>query len=177
MGNDLEQYQRRDSLRFLGVGPDRGRDTAEDCEEKVLVINNEYLGLKHILATYISIAHRVGIRENRPRPIIVKFMSRKHKTQVIQKRRLLNGNGRGIAEDLTPTNMKRLKSVQQHQELKNSWTKEGMIRALLQNGKIVKITEGNLKIIDETATGNAPVLDIEMSEVLAPPDNAERRTR
>ena len=104
-------------------------------------------------------------------------MSRKHKTQVIQKRRLLNGNGRGIAEDLTPTNMKRLKSVQQHQELKNSWTKEGMIRALLQNGKIVKITEGNLKIIDETATGNAPVLDIEMSEVLAPPDNAERRTR
>ena len=86
LGNDLEQYQRRDNLRFLGVGPDRGRDTTEDCEEKVLAIINEYLGLKHILATYISIAHRVGIRENRPRPIIVKFMSRKHKTQVIQKR-------------------------------------------------------------------------------------------
>ena len=49
--------------------------------------------------------------------------------------------------------------------------------ALLQNGKIVKITERNLKIIDETATGNVPILDIEMSEVLAPPDNAERRTR
>ena len=73
--------------------------------------------------------------------------------------------------------MKRLKSVQQHPEVKNSWTKEGMIHALLQNGKIVKITEGNLKIIDEAATGNAPVLDIEMSEVLAPLDNAERRTR
>ena len=74
--------------------------------------------------------------------------------------------------------------------MKNSWTKEGMIHALLQNGKIVKITEGNLKNgkivkitegnlknIDEIATGNVPVLDIEMSEVLAPPDNAERRTR
>ena len=48
---------------------------------------------------------------------------------------------------------------------------------MLQNGKIVNITEGNLKIIDEAATGNVPVLDIEMSEVLAPPDNAERRTR
>ena len=175
--NDLEQYQRRDSLRFLGVGPDRGRETTKDCEEKVLAIINEDLGLNHILATDISIAHRVGMRENRPRPIIVKYLSRKHKTQVIQKRGLLKWSGRGIVEDLTPTNMKRLKSVQQHPEVKNSWTKEGMIHALLQNGKIVKITEGNLKIIDEAATGNAPVLDIEMSEVLAPLANAERRTR
>ena len=55
--------------------------------------------------------------------------------------------------------MKRLKSVQLHPEVKNSWTKEGMIHALVQNGKIVKITEGNLKIIDEAATGKAPVLD------------------
>ena len=177
LGNDLEQYQRRDSLRFLGVGPDRGRETTKDCEEKVLATIKEDLGLNHILATDISTAHRVGVRENRPRPIIVKFLSRKHKTQVIQKRRLLNGSGRGIVEDLTPTNMKRLKSLQQHPEVKNSWTKEGMIHALLQNGKIVKITEGNLKIIDEAATGNLPILDIEISEVLAPPDNAERLTR
>ena len=175
--NDLEQYQRRDSLRFLGVGPDRGRETTKECEEKVLAIINEDLGLNHILATDISIAHRVGMRQNRPRPIIVKFLSWKHKTQVIQKRRLLKGSGRGIVEDITSTNMKRLKSVQQHPEVKNSCTKEGMIHALLQNGKIVKITEGNLKIIDEAATGNAPVLDIEMSEVLAPLANAESRTR
>ena len=78
--HDLQQYQRRDSLRFLGVGPDKGRDTTKDCEEKVLAIINEDLGLNHILATDISIAHRVGMRENRPRPIIVKFLSRKHKT-------------------------------------------------------------------------------------------------
>ena len=159
------------------MGPDRGRDTTKDREEKVLAIINEDLGLNHILATDISIAHRVGMRENRPRPIIVKFLSRKHKTQVIQKRRLLKRSGRGLVDDLTPTNRKRLKSVQQHPEVKNLWTKEGMIHALLQNGKIVKITEGNLKIIDKATTGNAPVLDIEMSEVLAPPDNAERRTR
>ena len=158
-------------------GTRRGRETTKDCEEKVLAIINEDLGLNHIFATDISIAHRVGMRENRPRPIIVKFLSRKHKTQVIQKRGLLKWSGRGIVEDLTPANMKRLKSVQQHPEVKNSWTKEGMIHALLQNGKIVKITEGNLKIIDEAATGNAPVLDTEMSEVLAPLANAERLTR
>ena len=34
-----------------------------------------------------------------------------------------------------------------------------------------------MKIIDDVATSNVPVLDIEISEVLAPPDNADRRTR
>ncbi len=173
--NDLEQYQRRDSLRFLGVGPDGGRETADDCEEKVLAIINDELGLNHILSADISIAHRIGVRFIKPRPILVKFLSRKHKTQVMQKRRLLKGSGRGIVEDLTPINMKRLKSVQQHPKVKNSWTKEGTIHAVLHNGKIVKVTEGNLKIIDDAAVGSAPVLEIEMSEVLAPPDNVERR--
>ena len=65
------------------------------------------------------------------------------------------------------------KSMQQHPEVDQ--TKDGTIHASLQNGKITK--QGNLKTIDEAATGNAPVLDIEMSEVLAPPDNAERRIR
>ena len=87
LGNDLEQYQRRDSLRFLGVGPDRGRETTKDCEEKVLAIIKEDLALNHILATDISIAHRVGVRENRPRPIIVKFLSRKHKTTEGERKR------------------------------------------------------------------------------------------
>ena len=80
--NDLEQLQRRDSLRFLGEGPDRGRETADDCEEKILAIINDDLGLNHILSA----------------------------------------------------------------------------------------------IMDDAAAGSAPVLDIEMSEVLAPPDNVERRS-
>ena len=73
----------------------------------------------------------------------MKFLSVKHQTQAIEKRRLLKGSGRGVIEDLTPTNMKRLKSVQQHAEVNNSWTKEGTIQALLQKEKIVKVTEGN----------------------------------
>ena len=47
--------------------------------------------------------------------------------------------------------------------MQNSWTKEGKIHALLHNGKTVKITEGNLKIVEDAAAGSAPVLDIEMS--------------
>ena len=112
--NDLEQYQRRDSLRFLGVGPDGGRETADDCEEKVLAIINDELGLNHILSADISIARRVGVRNTKPRPIIVKFLSRKHKIKVLQKRTILKASGRGIIENLAPINIKRLKSEQQH---------------------------------------------------------------
>ena len=83
--NDLEQYQRRNSLRFLSVGPDRCRETADDCKKKVLAIINDELGLNYILSADISIAYRVGVRNTKPRPIIVKFLSRKHKIQVIQK--------------------------------------------------------------------------------------------
>ena len=73
--------------------------------------------------------------------------------------------------------MKWLKSVQQREEVKNSWCKEGTVQALLQKEKIVKVTDRReLKVIDEAASGSAPVLKIELSEVLAPPDKAERRT-
>ena len=41
----------------------------------------------------------------------------------------------------------------------------------------MNVIEGNLKIIDDAAAGSAPVLDIEMWEVLAPRDNVERSTR
>ena len=73
--------------------------------------------------------------------------------------------------------MKRLKSVQQHPEVTNSLAKEGTIHALLQNRKIGRITERNLKMFDDAAAGSAPVLDKEMSEILAPSDNVERSTR
>ena len=104
--NNFEQYQSRDSLRFFGVGLDRRQETADVCEEKVLAIINDDLGLNHILSADISIAHRVGVRNTKPRPIIVKFLSRKHKIEVMQERKLLKRSGRGIIEDLTPITRK-----------------------------------------------------------------------
>ena len=165
--NELEQYQRRDCVRFLGVGPDQGQESTEECESKILAIINNDLGLGHIHPSDISIAHRVGVRSNNKiRPIIVKFISRKHKVQVIKKRRLLKGSHRGITEDLTSLNMTRLNSVQQHPNVKNSWTTEGKIHALLKNNKVVKVTAGNMNLLEDQTT---KVQDIEMSEVLSSP--------
>lgn len=160
--NDLEQYQRRDSVRFLGVGTDSERESSEDCEQKVLTIINKELNLGRVTSNDISIAHRVGLRNaNRPRPIIVKFLSRKTKNEVIQNRRLLKGTHKGIVEDLIPLNMKRLLDTKAHSNVKNCWTKEGTIYAQLYNSKIVKIVHGNLSVLGRSST-NTNIPDIEM---------------
>ena len=38
--NDLEQYGRRENLRFVKLGPDSSNETTTQCEEKVLAIIN-----------------------------------------------------------------------------------------------------------------------------------------
>ena len=158
--NDLEQYQRRDSVRFLGV-PDEGKETPKQCEEKVLDIIHNVLGLDYIQHSDISVAHRVGVRESKPRPIIVKFVTRKHKYEVIGKRRLLKGTKKGIIEDLTPLNMSRLFSAKNHPDVKNAWTKEGVVHVALENGRILKLRGGSLLAIEEIAGRAKP--DMAMS--------------
>lgn len=157
--NNLEQYQRRDCLRFLGVGPDQGKETVYDTEKKILSVINSDLKLSDIGPDDISIAHRVGPKTTKPRAIIVKFLRRKHKNIVISKRRLLKGTGKGIIEDLTPLNFSRLNFVKQHSNVKSAWTKEGAILALLQNGSIVRVEEGNYRVL---GADRSDVVDVEM---------------
>ena len=164
--NDLEQYQRRDSVRFLGI-QEKAAETLRQCEEKVLDVINNVLGLAHIGSRDISVAHRV--KGASPRPIIVKFLSRKHKNEVIGRRRLLKGTKRAIIEDLTPLNRSRLSAAKNHPDVKNAWTKEGIIHVLLESGGIVKLRGGTLNAIDEAA----PKANDEMS-ITAPPPNSHR---
>ena len=159
--NNLEQYQRRDCLRFLGVGPDAGRETELDTEKTVLAVINSDLKLDHISSNDISIAHRVGQRTTKPRAIIVKFLSRKVKNLVLSKRRLLKGSGRGIIEDLTPLNFSRVNKVKENGNVKNVWTRMGVITALLKSGRIVRVEEGNFDVLGTDS--NVP--DIEMQSV------------
>ena len=157
--NNIEQYQRRDSLRFLGIGPDNGKETEFETEKTVLNIINSDLKLGHIRSDDISIAHRVGQKTTKPRAIIVKFLSRKNKNLVLSKRRLLKGSGRGIIEDLTPLNFNRLNAVKKHSNVENVWTKEGVITALLKNGRIVRVEEGDFGVL---GTNSSDVPNIEM---------------
>ena len=111
----------------------------------MLAIINEKLKLGHITKQHISVAHRVGqFSKGYQRQVIVRFVSRRHRMEVIQARRNLKGSGIATVEDLTPLNKERLDRVSKHKAVKSTWTKDGRIFALLADKRVVKIEKGDL---------------------------------
>ena len=81
----------------------------------MLAIINEKLKLGHITKQHISVAHRVGqFSKGYQRQVIVRFVSRRHRMEVIQARRNLKGSVIAIVENLTPLNKERLDRVSKH---------------------------------------------------------------
>ena len=99
--DDLEQHGRKGSVRFFGV-PEK---TAGSTNTKILEICNTNMAMDPpITLQDLEVTHRLGKPDNRnaeidqsstppkPRPIIVKFQSRRIKSQVMSARSLLKDN-------------------------------------------------------------------------------------
>ena len=139
--NDHEQHGRSWNLRVFGV-PETAQETANDCTEKVVSIFTSKLQVP-VQATDVENAHRVGKapegKGGRPRPIIVRFFSRKQRGLVLAARRKLKQSGVSVGEDLTQANYKLLRAVNGHSAVMSSWSWGGRIFAKLKNGKTVKV--------------------------------------
>ena len=61
--NELEQYTRRNNVRVFGV-PEEDKETADQCEAKVLKIFHDKLGLRNITSQDMEATHRVGAKKN-----------------------------------------------------------------------------------------------------------------
>ena len=143
--NDLEQHSRKQNLRVFGVPEPQGeeKETGKDCIEKVAQIFKEKVGVP-IGVEHIEVAHRTGslaaARANkRSRPIIVRFLSRKDRETVLVNRKNLKGKKVSIGEDLTITNLKVLKRLEEHSGTMSSWSVRGNLFAKLKNGVVVKV--------------------------------------
>ena len=105
--DDLEQHGRRDSIRIFGL-PEEAPGTTN---EKVLKLVNGRMKLHPPLALEeISVSHRVGQQTDdggnqddtrpRPRPLLVKFTSRRSKERVMTARKSLRlPNADQVPED------------------------------------------------------------------------------
>lgn len=129
--DDLEQYQRRQCIRIFGMTEEENENTDEIAIEVA-----EKVGVK-VELTDIDRSHRVGRgQENgRPRPIIVKFVSYRKRSEVFRNKRNLKGSGITIREDLTRARYHLLREAINKYGVTNVWTQDGTI--------IVK--EGNSK--------------------------------
>ncbi|KAK7922388.1 hypothetical protein WMY93_009290 [Mugilogobius chulae] len=96
----LENQSRRKNLVFEGI-PESGHEKWSDSEDKIRKILSEKLKLDH---KHIELerAHRSGkppARDDKPRPIVVRFLRFKDRNTVLEKAKYLKGSNIFINED------------------------------------------------------------------------------
>ena len=136
--NNLEQYSRKNNIRIFGVKDNNRSEDARKTEELVIDICRNKLGLD-ILPGDIQAAHRIGKFVNgADRAIIVQFVSKKAKMDIISKRRLLKGHRVSISEDLSVFNLRRLDAIKNLSCVAQSWFYNGRLFA---KNKFEKVKE------------------------------------
>jgi len=133
----IEQYQRGENIRIIGMEESDGED---DCklEEKVVKICEDIE--VEIDSTDVSAVHRIGKRAattaaDKPRPVIVKLTRRKKRNEIMKKKSALKNKRRRvyINEDLTPLRNRLLMMVKGHEAVKSVTTRDGKIVAWLKD--------------------------------------------
>lgn len=145
----VEQYTRNYNLRVYNLSePDT--ETADQCEDAVLKLFHDKLGLRNIQKKDLDAVHRLGRREKRegtmpPRGVIVRFMSRKVRDEVIKNRKNLKAsqNTRGspvIVEDLTKNIYQLYTYARLSPVTSQCWTTRGKVLVKAKNGRIIHVT-------------------------------------
>ena len=142
-----EQYSRRETIRVTGVP-----ETAdEDVEESLMKVLTD-IGCE-VNKGHISVIHRSGKKlqgSGKPRPILVKFVSRKAKASVMKKRANLKGTMHKnifLNDDLTRLRSRMLSLAKQQEGVERvGTTPEGKIRCVLK--KKVGQTQGQIVFLD-----------------------------
>ena len=127
--NNLEQYGRRNNIRINGL-TELGTEDMETTTNKLIHEINTRIPDVNVTRGDIDIAHRLGPKKDmKTRPIIVRFVSRMSKENVLKKRRALKGTGIFLNEDLTHLNQTVLLSVRKKtpDEVEDAWYSNGKI--------------------------------------------------
>ena len=108
--DDLEQYSRRNCLLIHGIPESQKEDTTAACIENINKKLKVNLNRDHLDRT-----HRVGKRKpsgEKPRPIIMKFISYTKRQAVFTTKKNLKGSNLLITESLTTKRMAVLRAAQ-----------------------------------------------------------------
>ncbi|KAK7499843.1 hypothetical protein BaRGS_00008934 [Batillaria attramentaria] len=144
--SDLEQYTRRNNIRVFGV-EETDKETPADCEAKVIKVLHDKMGLRQVNGDHIEIAHRTGQKPEShtdpPRPIIVRFVSRKTVQAVFQNKKKMRQTNHVIVEDLTAENYNLLFSCKEHPSCDAAWSMRGKIFVRAKSGLTMHVETVN----------------------------------
>jgi hypothetical protein len=134
--DDLEQYSRNSNLLIHGVLPISQGTTEDGLTDHVVDLLNKYLGTT-IQGGDLSAVHRIGrstptasSTHPKPLPIIVQFVNRKSRNQVLSLRKNLKGKGFSITEQLTARKALLLKKAAEYvanNKVQAAWSHEGRV--------------------------------------------------
>ena len=141
--NHNEQYSILWNLKILFIPEKSGnaQETPEESEKDTQRVFHDLLGLRHITPEHLHAVHMIGEkREGRTRPIIVRFVSRKTRLEVLRKRRKLKGSDPRvvIVEDLTRSNYQLFPRASEHPGTLRAGNKDGKIFVQSLDFKIFK---------------------------------------
>ena len=140
--NSLDQYSRSNNLVISGIHEDQGQwERPRETAEKVVKTLNEKLKDLNLKNMDIDICHRLGkIRTEKPRPVIVRFISRMTRNDLMYRRRDLKGTNIFVNEDLSHLNRHMLVNLKRMIPRDESmWVKDGTLYHKSANGHIQKI--------------------------------------
>ena len=127
----LQQYTRRESVRIHGIKSASG-ETGEEVEQKAIQVFKT-VGVE-VKPDDLATVHRAGKEKKGARPILVKFISRRKRQEVMEKKKVLkekeDHKGVYINDDLTPLRAKLLGFIQRHENIQRAWTVNGRIHCL-----------------------------------------------
>ena len=126
----LQQYSRRESVRILGIKQVNG-ETPQEIETKTLAVLNR-TGV-NIKPEDVAACHEVGKPKDGKRAIIVRFVSRKKRAELMKAKKELNNindmKGIFVNDDLTPLRARLLGYIKELDQVARAWTVDGRIYA------------------------------------------------
>jgi len=141
--DDTEQWNRRSSVRILNLPDPFAQEPHRDCIGKVTEFLAHILNVPSFAEEHIDICHRVGkySPDGPPRQVIVKFMRRTTKLEVMERRKRMPRGAPFIVEDLTKARLQLLQKARAFPGARNAWSRGGKIFARLWGDRIVPITD------------------------------------
>lgn len=132
----LETQSRRKVLLFHGLE----ENTNEDVLEKMLHVLSNHLKMTDIRSTAIESCHRLGVKKDSARPILLRFNSCQLRSSVWKAKTKLKGTKITVTEFLTKSRQEVFIAARKHFGIKKCWSSDGMVVILLPSNSTIKIS-------------------------------------
>lgn len=134
-----ETAMRRKVLLIHGI-PEKQN---ENLHSTVLALTNDQLKLTDFKTDCVSVCHRLGASQGKPRPVLVRFMNMESRQAVWDSKTSLKGTGVTISEFLTKIRHGVFLSARKHFGVQRCWSADGKIVLVLPDKSRYKIESMN----------------------------------